>query len=326
MEQETPTDMETNQTLDLVSQMDSDNPIDNGTDSDAKTDDATDSEAPSKMDICGETHRNFEYKRSEECATNFTSEKETDTVSLNSVSIKSEIVVSPIELEPASTIPNSVEDPKQDQPKCVKLEPEEKLSNQFSLSTNNLSLIRCQQEQLQSEFQTVTHKRPQQEKTETAVEPVSKPEIPNIESTVPTKLTNGHGHGSRHSSDKSASHSDDKTSHRSHDPNKSSSRHRDRDRHRPKRANIGIQCRRDKNLEKTVGFSSPLVTSETAAAASSSNPEATPVAAREGSELVCNPRFGGFSMANPCYNLGGKYRCAILQNYLKYSGDFNGGC
>lgn len=75
-------------------------------------------------------------------------------------------------------------------------------------------------------------------------------------------------------------------------PSKHRDHRSDRHKHRPKRCNIGIQCRRDKDLKKEVGFSS--------------TPKTT-----EGDETKFRRRFGsgvsgGFCMANPCPSLIGK--------------------
>lgn len=59
-------------------------------------------------------------------------------------------------------------------------------------------------------------------------------------------------HSSKHSS--SSSNSPYK---KSESREKDKDRHRQHHRERSRRVNIGVQCRRDKNLEKTVGFDSP---------------------------------------------------------------------
>lgn len=83
-------------------------------------------------------------------------------------------------------------------------------------------------------------------------------------------------------------------------------RDKDGDRYRSnkvKRASIGIQCRRDKTKEKCVGFES-------------GNPKSAPVDFSKSSEHATDPHvntcFAGYSMANPCYHLGNKYKYGHL--------------
>jgi len=98
--------------------------------------------------------------------------------------------------------------------------------------------------------------------------------------------------------------SDSKSRHDKH--HRDGKRERDRqkekesDRYRSskiKRASIGIQCRRDKTLDKVVGFEGQ----------NSHNVDFT-----KSSEPNSNRCFAGYSMANPCYHLGNKYKYGHL--------------
>ena len=196
----------------------------------------------------------------------------------------------------------------------------------FQLSTNNLSLIRSgQKEQATSVKDEVEVKvessmeRESSIKSEVKAEPVDpKPSLTNGNKSSSSDIKKRHRHdsGERSSSGK----------------RRERDRSRDRDRHRPKRANIGIQCRRDKNLEKTVGFGTPLpsttmtsatntttATMTTTISASSSEPAPE---VRMASGFVNSPRYAGYSMANPCYNLCSKYKYGHLMRVEVYP---NGG-
>lgn len=191
----------------------------------------------------------------------------------------------------------------------------------FSLSKNNLSQIKTLQEQEEACPASTTEPKP------TIIpEPIVKPE-PTVETSLSSsKLANGHHDAAK----KSRRHDgDEKSSHHDRDRHRDRDRDRDRDRYRPKRANIGIQCRRDKTLDKTVGFapsappaatatsSSTTVTAATTTAPVSATPTPTvssevPAEVRMSSGFVSNPRYAGYSMANPCYNLASKYKYGHL--------------
>ena len=205
-------------------------------------------------------------------------------------------------------------------------------TDEFSLTKNNLSLIKTLQELGGPEPAVKS-------------EPIVKAE-PNSESS---KLSNGHHDAAK----KSRSHDgDEKSSHRDRDRDRHRDRYRDRDRdrdrdrHRPKRANIGIQCRRDKTYEKTVGFApaaaaaAPTATSTSTPTATLTSPPtvtlATPTSAsptpaassevpsevRMARGFANSPRYAGYSMANPCYNLANKYKYGHLMRVEIYP---NGG-
>ena len=282
-----------------------------------------------KMDICGgQMMEKSDFIRSEDCENNLFPEHSnlSKDVQSNEQSVKTEPIevkqnlIDALMIESAAVSVSSKE-----------VEP-------FSLSTNNLSLIRGKQllngnseetlkvvkddklEQIEEAPVKDDPIREDQMKEKQIKEaPVKQDLIKTVQikedqikvendeaklSEISSKLINGHHHEKS-----SSSHikKDDKSDH---------SKHRDRDRHRPKRANIGIQCRRDKNLEKTVGFSVTNVESPLSGSGSS-QPDA-----RSGSEFVCSPRFAGYSMANPCYNLGSKYRFGSLMRVETYP---NGG-
>ncbi len=115
--------------------------------------------------------------------------------------------------------------------------------------------------------------------------------------------------GSSSSQDTSKSSSESKSSRHDRDKHdrhhRDSKREKDGDRYRSKvkRASIGIQCRRDKTKEKLVGFDS-------------ANTRSTPGDYSKTPEHSTGPKvdkcFAGYSMANPCYHLGDKYKYGHL--------------
>ena len=308
-----------------------------------------------KMDICGEDHRMLvtsECVRSSEDCSNFVpSLNETEKSVVDHLNAKSD---DPIKLEPLEPVlkPHTLTERiivEESSPLSVTTTVviSDQTPEQFSLSTNNLSLIRSQQQQQQLngdiDVRTTERKEIKDSCDEVKTEKTSSTATTSTTSTTTaaaatTKMTNGHGH---HSHDKKSHHrtTESGTSEKTHHSSSSSSsrhrdrdRDRDRDRHRPKRANIGIQCRRDKTLENTVGFSSSATTTEgattttaTSTATTTTGKTSADVATTDfssGSEFVCSPRFAGFSMANPCYNLSGKYKHGSLMRVETYP---NGG-
>lgn len=243
------------------------------------------------MDICGDHDRmlaNSVYNRSEDCSKDLVSEEANlfDGDQSNELSVK----VEPTEVKPDVTEESTNQS-------SVSSVPDK--ADQFSLSTNNLSLIRGQQL-----LNGISNDEFSLNKLKVEIDDKEAKESESEKSSN-SRLTNGH-----HDKSSSSSSSHSKKSHRTDEKSThSSSSHRDRDRHRPRRANIGIQCRRDKNLEKTVGFSS-------------NNAESSIPEAKNEAEFVCSPRYAGFSMANPCYNLGSKYRFGNLMRVETYP---NGG-
>lgn len=301
-----------------------------------------------KMDICVEDHRilvSSECVRSEECSNFVPSSIETEKSVVDHFNAKSD---DPVKLEPLE--PDLNPDKINERIKVEESPPlsvsspvvkSDQTSDQFSLSTNNISLIRSQQQQqLNGDIDVRTTERKEEIKDSCERVKTEKTLATTTTATTSsstTKMTNGHSHHEKKSHHRTNESGTSEKTH--HSSSSSSSRHRDRDRdrdrdrHRPKRANIGIQCRRDKNLEKTVGFSSSSTTTEGASTTTATSTETTTTASKPStdvaptdfnarSEFVSSPRFAGFSMANPCYNLAGKYKHGSLMRVETYP---NGG-